>query len=168
MSKRRTDWVRIWCLLRTCPEKGPPTRHHILEGTKYIIPYLNVTSLLAITVVWTDFVLIWIQTKKKMVWSCEMVLVLYLRWRAITGMSWPAPKSEPGQVLWEYSSVSPVTTKDCSRGKWEMLFYNESPRQRHTETCLFKKNLSLYILLVILQWEKHTKNSLFEEVQAVL
>ena len=42
-------------------------------------------------------------------------------------------QSEPGLnwVLWENSSVSPVSTKDCSGGIWEMLFYNESLRQRH-------------------------------------
>lgn len=53
-------------------------------------------------------------------------------------------ESGQARVLWEYSSVSPVTTKDCSRGKWEMLFYNESPRQRHTETCLLKKSVIIY------------------------
>lgn len=39
-----------------------------------------------------------------------------------------------------------------------MPFYNESLRQRHTETCLVKKKLALYILPVIPQCEKHTKN----------
>ena len=72
------------------------------------------------------------------------------------GTSRPTPKSEPISSALRIFICLSNHQRLQRRGKWEMLFYNESLRQRHTETCL-KKNLSSYILLVILQWEKHTK-----------
>lgn len=49
-----------------------------------------------------------------------------------------------------------------------MLFYNESPRQRHTETCLLKKSVIIYSPSNTAVGEAYKEVTLFEEVQAVL
>lgn len=85
-----------------------------LVTTRGVIQWPNLTSDSGVCVVSTAFQYIYIQTKRYS--FSEDLRFCPLSVERLTGMSRPAPKSEPGpsRVLWEYSSVSPVTTKDGS------------------------------------------------------